>query len=151
MKHAFRALRPERFNAYLAEPSTGSFKSLVLAVSVSQCEVVSSELLLDKINKFPIWRIGKIVSVSYLCIFESMFLITHENSANVCTGYLIWHSSLLWLCMVEDRRSRWEEFQPSGFACGSESEVRGLLARFWKKDIHCLKSHICVQKEVNSH
>lgn len=54
VKHAFRALRPERFNAYLAEPSTGSFKSLVLAVSVSQCEVVSSELLLDKINKFPI-------------------------------------------------------------------------------------------------
>lgn len=54
MKHAFRALRPERFNAYLAEPSTGSFKSLVLAVSVSQCEVVSSELLLDKIDKFPI-------------------------------------------------------------------------------------------------
>ena len=102
MKHAFRALRPERFNAYLAEPSTGSFKSLVLAVSVSQCEAVSSELLLDKINKFPIWRIGKIVSVSYLCIFESMFLITHENSANVCTGYLIWHSSLLWLCMVEE-------------------------------------------------
>ena len=54
VKHAFRALRPERFNAYLAEPSTVSFKSLVLAVSVSQCEAVSSELLLDKINKFPI-------------------------------------------------------------------------------------------------
>ena len=52
MKHAFRALRPEQFNAYLAELSTCSFKSLVLAVSVSQCVAVSSELLLDKINKF---------------------------------------------------------------------------------------------------
>lgn len=54
MKHAFRALRPEQFNAYLGELSTCSFKSLVLAVSVSQCEAVSSELLLDKINKFRI-------------------------------------------------------------------------------------------------
>ena len=148
MKHAFRALRPERFNAYLAEPSTGSFKSLVLAVSVSQCEVVSSELLLDKINKFPIWRIGKIVSVSYLCSFESMFLITHENSVNMCKQYRIPPSYGCAWC----RRRRWEEFQPSGLSpCRSESEARGLFARFRKKVIYCLKSHRCVQKEVNSH
>ena len=31
------------------------------------------------------------------------------------------------------------------------SEARGLLARLRKKVIYCLKSHRCVQKEVNSH